>query len=34
MRKLKERDREKQTLDAGVYLVVRLATKAHLHPRC
>ena len=32
MRKLKERDRRKQTLDAGVYPVVRLATKAHLHP--
>ena len=28
MRKLKERDRRKQTLDAGVYPVVRLATKA------
>ena len=28
MRKRKERDRRKQTLDAGVYLVVRLATKA------
>ena len=28
MRKLKERDRGKQTLDAGVYPVVRLATKA------
>ena len=32
MRKRKERDRRKQTLDAGVYPVVRLATKAHLHP--
>ena len=28
MWKRKERDRRKQTLDAGVYLVVRLVTKA------
>jgi len=34
MRKRKERDRRKQTLDTGVYPVVRLATKAHLHLRC
>ena len=31
MRNLKERDRRKQTLDAGVYPVVRLATKAHTY---
>ena len=31
MRKLKERDMRKQILDAGVYLVVRLATKTLLH---
>ena len=31
MRKRKERDRRKQTLDAGVYPVVRLATKADIH---
>ena len=29
MRKRKERDRRKKTLDAGVYPVVRLTTKAH-----
>ena len=34
MRKRKEQDKKKQTLDAGVYPVIRLATKAHLHPRC
>ena len=31
MRKLKERNRRKQTLDAGVYPVVRLATKAYTY---
>ena len=30
MRKRKERDRGKQTLDVGVYPMVRLATKAPL----
>ena len=30
----KGRDEIKQTLDARIYPVVRIATKAHLHPRC
>ena len=34
MRKLKERDERKRTLDARIYPVVRIATKAPLHPRC
>ena len=34
MRKLKERDERKITLDTRIYPVVRIATKAPLHPRC
>ena len=34
MWKLKERDERKQTLDARIYPVVRIATKAPLYPRC
>ena len=31
---LKRRDERKQTLDTRIYLVVRIATKTLLHPRC
>ena len=34
MRKLKGGMRESKLFDTRIYLVVRLATKAHLHPRC
>ena len=34
MRKLKGGIRGSKLFDARIYLVVRLATKAHLHPRC
>ena len=34
MRKLKERDERKRTLDMRIYPVVQIATKAPLRPRC
>ena len=34
MRKLKGGMRESKLFDTRIYPVVRLATKAHLHPRC
>jgi len=34
MRKLKGGMRESKLFDTRIYSVVRLATKAHLHPRC
>ena len=34
MRKLKERDERKRTLDTMIYPVVRIVTKAPLRPRC
>ena len=34
MRKFKERDERKRTLDTRIYPVVRIATKAPLRPRC
>ena len=34
MRKLKERDERKQTLNTRIYPVVRITTKAPLRPRC
>ena len=34
MRKLKGRMRESKLFDTRIYPVVRLATKAHIHPRC